>query len=100
VPIASVKLRPGVDEIKSALYNEAGIATSNLIRFAPTASQDALVQKMGGWVKYHPDSGASKVRQLHAWADLNVVPYLAVGAESEVVDDLRRLAPRHLGAQG
>lgn len=84
MPIASVKLRPGVDEIKSALYNEAGIATSNLIRFAPTASQDALVQKMGGWVKYHPDAPTSKVRALHAWADLSRTSYLAIGAENEV----------------
>jgi hypothetical protein len=84
VPISSVKLRPGVDEIKSALYNEAGIATSNLIRFAPTASQDALVQKMGGWVKYHPDSLSTKIRALHPWADLSSNVYLAVAAEGEV----------------
>lgn len=84
MPIASVKLRPGVDEIKSALYNEAGISTTNLIRFAPTASQDALVQKMGGWVKYHPDAAGSRVRALHAWADLSLNTYLASGCEGEV----------------
>lgn len=84
MPHGSLKILPGVDTVKTPALNEAGISQSQLIRFLPDRQGFGLPQKMGGWVKYYPNAIESKVRAIHAWADLNSVKHLAVGAESSL----------------
>lgn len=84
MPHGSLKILPGVDTVKTPALNEAAISQSQLIRFLPDRQGFGLPQKMGGWVKFYPNSIESKVRALHSWADLNSVKHLAVGAESSL----------------
>ena len=83
MPHASLKLLPGVDNIKTPALNEAGISASNLIRFLPDR-EGSLPQKLGGWVEYYPNQISSTVRALKAWEDLNGNTWLAVGAEASL----------------
>jgi len=84
MPHASVKLVPGVDQNRTTALNEAAISTSNLIRFIPDRQGLALVQKLGGWTKFYPQSITTPVRNLWAWEDTNGNSYLAVGAEGSL----------------
>lgn len=79
MPLGSVRLLPGVNKERTETLNEAGISTSQLIRF-----KDQLVQKIGGWVKFYQFALSSIPRALHAWQDLNDVSRLAVGAEEQL----------------
>lgn len=81
MPHASFKLLPGVDQNKTPALNEAAISYSQLIRFIPDRTLGGLVQKLGGWTKFFPDTIGSIVRCLWAWEDTNANSYLAVGAE-------------------
>lgn len=84
MPHGALKILPGVDTVKTPALNEAAISQSQLIRFLPDRQGFGLPQKMGGWVKFYPNTIGSPVRALHAWADLNSVKHLAVGAESSL----------------
>lgn len=79
MPLGSLKLLPGVNVEKTPTLNQAGISSSNLIRF-----WDNLPQKLGGWEKFYPFPIASYIRQLLAWQDLNGFKHLAVGAEASL----------------
>ena len=81
MPHASFKLLPGVDQNKTPALNEAAISYSQLIRFIPDRTLGGLVQKLGGWTKFFPDTIGSIVRCLWAWEDTNANSYLAIGAE-------------------
>jgi len=81
MPHAALKLIPGVDENRTPALNEAAISYSNLIRFVPDRQGLGLVQKLGGWTTYLPNSIGSIVRCLWAWEDTNSNSYLAIGAE-------------------
>lgn len=81
MPHASFKILPGVDQNKTPALNEAAISYSQLIRFIPDRTLGGLVQKLGGWTKFFPNTIGSIVRCLWAWEDTNSNSYLAVGAE-------------------
>jgi hypothetical protein len=81
MPHASFKIKPGVDQNETAALNEAGISTSNLIRFIYDRSLGALVQKLGGWTKYYPNKINAIVRALWAWEDTDANSYLAYGTQ-------------------
>ena len=81
MPHASVKLRPGVDQNETPALNEAGISTSNLVRFIYDKVQGALVQKLGGWTKFYPNTTPAVVRALWAWEDTQATPHLAYGTQ-------------------
>jgi hypothetical protein len=81
MPHASLKLRPGVDQNETPALNEAGISTSNLVRFIPDRQQGALVQKLGGWTKYYPNTTPAIARALWAWQDTLANKHLAFGTE-------------------
>lgn len=74
MPMASVRLIPGVDTEKTYALNEAGISTSAYIRF-----REGFVEKLGGWVRYVQFVLSGIPRALHAWQDLNDDGHLAVG---------------------
>lgn len=84
MPHNSLKLTPGVDQNRTIALNEAAISTSNLIRFIPDRQGIGLVQKLGGWTKFYPNTIPSVVRNLWAWEDTNSQSYLAVGAETSL----------------
>ena len=84
MPHASVKLKPGVDQNETPALNEAGISTSNLIRFIYDRTQGALVQKLGGWTKFYPNTTPAIVRSLWAWEDTQAVSHLAYGTQNIV----------------
>ena len=81
MPHQSFKVLPGVDQNKTLALNEAAISISQLIRFIPDRTLGGLVQKLGGWSKYYPNTVGSIVRCLWAWEDTNANSYLAVGAD-------------------
>ena len=84
MPHAALKLIPGVNQNRTIALNEAGISYSNLIRFIPDKQGIALVQKLGGWTKYYPNTIGGVVRNLWAWEDTNSQSYLAVGATTSL----------------
>lgn len=84
MPHGALKILPGVDTVKTPALNEAAISQSQLIRFLPDRQGFGLPQKMGGWVKYYPNTISSPIRALHAWSDLNSIKHLAVGAETSL----------------
>lgn len=81
MPHSSLKIIPGVDQNKTPALNEAAVSESQLIRFIPDRTLGGLVQKLGGWTKYFPNTIGSIVRNLWAWEDTNANSYLGVGAE-------------------
>jgi|688.fasta_scaffold00600_16 hypothetical protein len=83
MPHNTLKLIAGVDQNRTPALNEAAISESNLIRFIPDKQNIALVQKLGGWVKYFNSALPTVVRALWAWEDTNAQTYLGVGAEGD-----------------
>jgi len=81
MPHNSFKILPGVDQNKTLALNEAAVSISQLIRFIPDRTLGGLVQKLGGWSRYYPNTINSIVRCLWAWEDTNANSYLGVGAE-------------------
>lgn len=79
MPFGEIKLIPGVNVERTPTLNEAGISTSQLIRF-----KDSLVQKYGGFQKYYPFATGGVPRDLHAWQDLNADDHLAVGSTTQL----------------
>jgi len=91
MPHAAVKLRPGVDQNETPTLNEAGISTSNLIRFIYDRTLGALIQKLGGWTKFYPNTFSTPVRALWAWEDTNANTYLAVGTQNDPITNRAQL---------
>ena len=83
MPHASLKLRPGVDQNETPALNEAGISTSQLVRFIYDRQLGALIQKLGGWTKFYPSSMLAVVRALWGWEDTNAATHLAVGTQNK-----------------
>jgi hypothetical protein len=79
MPMASVRLLPGVDTEKTYTLNEAGISTSAFIRF-----REGLVEKIGGWVKFIDLSISGIARAMLGWQDFNETSRLAVGTTTEL----------------
>lgn len=71
MPIASLKLIPGVDVNKTPALNEAAVSDCDKIRYMVDRNGLGLVQKLGGWSKYFPTSMGAIVRALHPWQDIN-----------------------------
>lgn len=79
MPFGSITLRPGVNTIATPTLNQGGVSTCNLVRF----SKD-LPEKLGGWQRYNTTPMGSVTRSLHAWQDLNLTKWLAVGSLSSL----------------
>ena len=82
MPHASLKLKPGIDQNETPALNEAGISTSNLIRFIYDRNGLGLIQKLGGWTKFYGGQMVSIVRALWAWEDTNSFAHLAYGTQN------------------
>lgn len=79
MPHAALKLIPGVDVNKTPALNEMAISDCQLIRFIPDRTGLGLVQKLGGWQKFYPNTFPSTIKALHAWQDNLQAKYLGVG---------------------
>lgn len=86
MPHQTLKLLPGVDTNRTPVFNEAGISASQLIRNIPDRQGVALVQKLGGWLRYYPSPMTAIPRALWAWEDTNANSYLAVGCQTSTED--------------
>lgn len=84
MPHASIKFVPGVDQNRTPALNEMAISSCQLVRFIPDKQGLGLVQKLGGWQKYYPDTIGSTIRALHAWEGINNDSYLGIGAQEEL----------------
>lgn len=82
MPHASLKVKPGIDQNETPALNEAGLSSSDLIRFIPDRNGIGLVQKLGGWTKFFNDTFSTPVRALWGWEDTNSQSHLAIGQES------------------
>lgn len=95
MPLAGVKLNPGINVERTPLLLETGYTASKLIRF-----RDGLAQKYGGWQKFYSLSIGGVPRELHAWQDLNQIDRLAVGTTTQFATisngQLQTLTPQTL----
>lgn len=95
MPFGEIKLVPGVNVERTPTLNEAGISTSQMIRF-----KDSLVQKYGGYEKFYPFATSGIPRDLHAWQDLNADDHLFVGSttQASIISDgsLNNITPQTL----
>ena len=79
MPIASVKLRPGLNSYRTLTLNEAGYYSTQLVRF-----RDGLVQSYGGWVSWYSNPLSYTPRVILSWADLNGNVYTAAGTDKSI----------------
>jgi hypothetical protein len=84
MPHATLKLKPGVDVIKTPALNEAAYSSTQLARFLPERDNMGLIQKLGGWKAYYGTAMSSVVRALKGWKDLNNQDNLAIGAQTNL----------------
>lgn len=82
MPMASVKLLPGVTADLTPSANEAGIQSCNLIRFREYAPQGIYAEKMGGWQRWYSLSLPDVPRNLHAWQGLRSDRHLGVATDA------------------
>lgn len=75
MPMAMIKLKPGINTELTPSLNETGYSQSNLGRW-----RNGLFEKIGGWEAYYPFAVGGVPKALHAWLDLNESEYLAVGS--------------------
>lgn len=82
MPHAQMRINGGVDTNETPALNQAGISTCNLIRYMPDPSGLLLVQKIGGWTRYFPNTMVAPVRALWAWEDTDAVAHLGYGTQN------------------
>lgn len=82
MPHAVMKLLPGLNTMETPALNEnGGVSQSNLVRWMFDPILGALLQKLGGWLKFYPAPMSAIVRALWAWEDLDDNAHLAVGTQ-------------------
>lgn len=79
MPIASIRLKPGLDIEDTPTYDSATYNATAYGRF-----KSGLFQKMGGWTPFFPFVLNGTGKALHAWQDLNENKYLGVGTTTRL----------------
>lgn len=79
MPFGRFMLKPGIETRLSQSANQGGWSASQLVRFL-----GGLPQKLGGWTHMNSTALTGTARSLHAWSDLNGIPYLAAGTEQRL----------------
>lgn len=82
MPHATIKLVPGVDTNETMALNETSFSQASLIRWFYDRTMGAVVQKLGGWQKWIPETTPAITRALWAWEDTNGIAHLAYGTEN------------------
>ena len=89
MPHNRLQLQGGVIENETPVINQAGVASSNRIRFRPDNQGLSLVEKIGGWAKFYASTiTAGVVRALWGWQDTNGNQWIAFAADSSTASEL------------
>ena len=76
MPVAPLKLQPGIQVQETPLLAEASWVSSQLIRF-----KDGMLQKLGGWASLIAQALVGTCRGMFTWEDFAAVNYLILGTE-------------------
>lgn len=82
MPHASLQIVDGVNQNRTPALNQAGVSQSQLVRYMSNNRGGILLQKIGGWDRYFPNTMVSIPRALWAWSDTQAVQHLGVGMEN------------------
>jgi hypothetical protein len=75
MPIKTLKFKPGIVKDITPYANEGGYVDGDKIRF-----RFGFPEKIGGWVKFSPNSYEGTARRLHNWVGLDGSDFLGVGS--------------------
>ena len=75
MPIKTLKFKPGIVKDITPYANEGGYVDGDKIRF-----RFGFPEKIGGWVKFSPNSYEGTARRLHNWVALDGSDFLGVGS--------------------
>ena len=75
MPIKTLKFKPGIVKDVTPYANEGGYVDGDKIRF-----RFGFPEKIGGWVKFSPNSYQGTARRLHNWVGLDGSDFLGVGS--------------------
>ena len=67
----SLKFKPGINRDITSLSNENGYVDGDKIRF-----RNGYPEKVGGWVKFSPNTYLGSARRLHNWVALDGSDFL------------------------
>ena len=73
--IKTLKFKPGIIKDVTPYANEGGYVDGDKIRF-----RFGFPEKIGGWVKFSPNSYEGTARRLHNWVGLDGSDFLGVGS--------------------
>ena len=73
--IKTLKFKPGIVKDVTPYANEGGYVDGDKIRF-----RFGFPEKIGGWVKFSPNSYEGTARRLHNWVGLDGSDFLGVGS--------------------
>ena len=73
--IKTLKFKPGIIKDVTPYANEGGYVDGDKIRF-----RFGFPEKIGGWVKFSPNSYEGTARRLHNWGGLDGSDFLGVGS--------------------
>ena len=83
MPHNRLQLQGGVIENETPVINQAGIATSNRIRFRPDNQGLSLPEKLGGWAKFFSTTITNGVvRALWGWQDTADNQWIGFGTDN------------------
>jgi hypothetical protein len=75
MPMKTLKFKPGIVKDVTPYANEGGYVDGDKIRF-----RFGFPEKIGGWVKFSPNSYEGTARRLHNWVGLDGSDFLGVGS--------------------
>ena len=79
MPYSSLTIVGGVNTVETPALNQAGVASSEFVRFKPDTNGHTLIEKLGGWAKFYSAQLFSTVRAILAWEDTNSQKWIAFG---------------------
>lgn len=79
MPIAAIRLQPGLDTELTPTYDSAAYDVTEYGRF-----RAGMFEKLGGWTRFYPFAVDGTAKDTHPWQDLNGVKHLAVATTTEV----------------
>ena len=105
MPHNRLQIQGGVIENETPVINQAGIATSNRIRFRPDPQGLSLPEKLGGWAKFYAESRKSAWRgscgvRPRVEKDTNNNQWIAFAADSTTATELGAIQCTVSGSSG
>ena len=76
--LTKLQFKPGINRDITSYSNEGGYFDGDLIRF-----NLGFPEKVGGWVKYSPNTYLGTARKLHNWVALDGSNFLGLGTTSK-----------------